>query len=160
MTTTRDQGQARFLTLAGVPLLESGNSMHLLARSDRLWLHAKLYADGGENGLHGHPDEDHAFLILSGAATFTLGDGSTRTVGAFEGLMLPRGAQYKFQSTGEGNLVMVRIGTGDTTGEDPDVEYPAVMGRRTGVQPGSQDNKTGALPAKEKPGAFFQDRAR
>jgi hypothetical protein len=48
----------------GAPLLSSGNAVTPLGVAENLWLHLKAYATGGENGLHSHADEDHAFIML------------------------------------------------------------------------------------------------
>jgi hypothetical protein len=77
-----------------------------------MWLHLKLYAEGGENALHAHAREDHAFIVLDGQATFHDKDGKAFTVNKYEGVMLPRGTLYYFQSSGKTNLVMLRVGAG------------------------------------------------
>ena len=95
------------------PLLSAGRSMELLAATDRLKVRIKVYAEGGENGVHTHNDEDHAFVILQGQATFYDADDNATVLNPYEGTMLPRGAFYRFASTGDENLVLLRIGTGD-----------------------------------------------
>ena len=87
--------------------------MELLAQTDALKVRIKVYAEGGENGLHTHNDEDHAFVILQGQATFHNADGRDTVINKFEGIMLPRGAFYHFKSSGDEDLVLLRIGTGD-----------------------------------------------
>jgi quercetin dioxygenase-like cupin family protein len=99
-------------TARGTPLLAEGATMELLGRAPQLWLHLKVYAEGGENSVHFHAEEDHAFLVLSGRATFVDADGETTDVEAFDGMLVPRGAPYAFRSTGDENLVMVRVGAG------------------------------------------------
>jgi uncharacterized cupin superfamily protein len=71
----------------------------------------KVYASGGENRMHAHVYEDHSFIVLEGEATFHFDDdANTRVLKPFEGVMLPKGAYYRFESTGQGNLVMLRVG--------------------------------------------------
>jgi mannose-6-phosphate isomerase-like protein (cupin superfamily) len=94
------------------PLLSSGRKDRLLSETDDLWLHVKVYASGGENNLHRHPTEDHAFVVLSGQATFYDRDETPTVVGPFHGVMLPKGTFYHFCSSAEEPLVMLRIGTG------------------------------------------------
>jgi len=72
----------------------------------------KVYASGGENALHAHKAEDHAFIVLQGKATFSFGDGSTRMVRAHEGVMIPKGVEYKFEADAAENLVLLRVGGG------------------------------------------------
>ena len=94
------------------PLLSKGRSNRVLAATDLLKLRVKVYAEGGENGLHTHLDEDHAFVVLEGQATFHDEQGNSTVVNRYEGIMLPRGAYYYFQSTGDTNLVLLRAGAG------------------------------------------------
>jgi len=60
---------AEFFSLK-TPYLSEGRSNTLLARTDFLRLTVKVYAEGGENALHTHSKEDHAFIVLEGEATF------------------------------------------------------------------------------------------
>jgi mannose-6-phosphate isomerase-like protein (cupin superfamily) len=103
---------AQPFSLRGAPLLARGQTMTALAESGMLWLHLKIYAEGGENRTHNHPEEDHAFLILAGEAEFIGADGATRRLGRYDGILIPRGVAYRFRSVGEDNLVMVRAGAG------------------------------------------------
>src|ERR1044071_8359878 len=90
------------------PLLSSGRTNTPLASTDLLKLRVKVYAEGGENGLHTHMDEDHSFVVLQGQATFHDEQDNVRVVNQYEGIMLPHGAYYYFQSTGTENLVLDR----------------------------------------------------
>ncbi|HZT09092.1 MAG TPA: cupin domain-containing protein [Chloroflexota bacterium] len=93
------------------PYLEQGRTTDVRARTDLMTVTVKVYAEGGENAMHNHPTEDHSFIVLEGEATFFLeSDDNPRVVRRYEGVMLPKGANYWFKSTGEGNLVMVRVG--------------------------------------------------
>jgi len=103
--------QAQVFSLKS-PLLSSGRSNLSVAETDLLKIRVKVYAEGGENGLHTHQDEDHAFIILQGQATFHDEEGNTNVVNKNEGIMLPHGAFYYFQSSGDENLVLLRVGAG------------------------------------------------
>ncbi|MGE0628187.1 MAG: cupin domain-containing protein [Hyphomicrobiaceae bacterium] len=92
------------------PLLEQGRSDQTMARTDNLALRLKVYASGGENGLHTHPNEDHLFLILAGSARFYDKDGNPTDVSRNSGIMLPAGAYYRFEATSEEPLVLARVG--------------------------------------------------
>jgi mannose-6-phosphate isomerase-like protein (cupin superfamily) len=94
------------------PLLSQGRTNKVLAQTELLKLRIKVYAEGGENGLHTHHDEDHAFIILQGQATFHDEAGNTTVVNKYEGIMLPKGAYYYFESSGDENLVLLRAGAG------------------------------------------------
>jgi len=91
-------------------LLERGRTNTLLARTDNMWATLKVYASGGENGLHMHPHEDHTFVLLQGKARYYDTDGGHTDVGKHEGIMLPAGAYYWFEAVSEEPLVLLRIG--------------------------------------------------
>jgi len=87
-----------------------------------LWRRPKIFGStsrstpsGGENALHSHGGEDHAFIVLQGKATFTFGDGRTSVVGQYEGVMIPKNGLYKFVADEAENLVMLRVGGGVRT---------------------------------------------
>ena len=91
------------------PLLSSGRTTLSIAGTDLLKLAVKVHAQGGENGLHTHQKEDHAFVVMQGQATFHDGKGTETVVNKYEGILLPRGAFYNFQATGDENLVLLRV---------------------------------------------------
>lgn len=95
------------------PLLEQGTTYDSLATAENLWVALKVYASGGENALHTHGGEDHAFIVLQGKANFTFGDGRTSLVGPNEGVMIPKNVSYKFEADEAENLVMLRVGGGE-----------------------------------------------
>ena len=109
------------------PLLERGRQDTPLFDGELLWGHLKVYAEGGENDLHAHPLEEHFFLVLDGEGTFLDRDDLPTVVRKYQGIHLPKGAAYRFRSTGDVNLVMIRVGAGSNA-------------RR----PGKQDERVGA----------------
>ena len=104
---------AVLFSMRNLPLLEQGTSYDPLATAENLWVNIKCYASGGENALHAHEGEDHAFILLQGKATFTFGDGRVETVGQHQGVMIPKGVKYKFEADETENLVMLRVGGGE-----------------------------------------------
>ncbi|HEY7061600.1 MAG TPA: cupin domain-containing protein [Chloroflexota bacterium] len=92
------------------PLLSKGRLDTELTRTDNMRVWMKCYAEGGENVLHAHPSEDHIFVILQGQARFHDKDDNERVLGRNEGIMLPAGAFYYFESCGDEPLVMLRVG--------------------------------------------------
>ena len=104
--------KAVLFSMRNMPLLEQGTTYDPLATAENLWVNLKVYASGGENALHSHGGEDHAFIVLQGKATFTFGDGRTAVVGQYEGVMIPKNALYKFTADESENLVMLRVGGG------------------------------------------------
>jgi adenylylsulfate kinase len=91
-------------------LLSKGRSDYILACTDLMSIRIKCYAQGGENVLHAHPGEDHAFVILAGVAKFSSKEGEVTTLARNHGILLPKGCYYKFESCGEEPLVMLRVG--------------------------------------------------
>ena len=66
-TATQQTTGTKF-TMNGLQLLSSGQVTEKLVVGEHLWLHSKVYSRGGENALHAHLQEDHAFF-----AGFALG---------------------------------------------------------------------------------------
>ncbi len=97
-------------------LLAQGRSNTPVAATDDLTVIVKVYATGGENALHQHPNEDHVFVILQGSASFYDEEGETATLGVNEGYLVPKGALYRFHcNESAGPLVMLRVGTPNYT---------------------------------------------
>lgn len=91
-------------------LPKKGRGSALMAATDRMWVTLKTYAEGGENTLHAHPNEDHTFIILQGKATFFGPEGESVTFSRNEGIMLPHGCKYHFHAEPGEPLVLLRIG--------------------------------------------------
>jgi mannose-6-phosphate isomerase-like protein (cupin superfamily) len=158
-TIDRRQLEPTTFSVQGTQLLSEGNTQTLLGKAPGLWAHVKVYAEGGENGVHAHPNEDHLFFVLAGEATFINPDERETVVGPYEGIMLPRGTAYAFRSSGNHNLVMIRVGApsdtaliaSDPTEVLPGQGIPAAITKRIHVDgspaPGlDPSNKTGAMP--------------
>ncbi len=48
------------------PYMKQGRITQLVAETTNMWIHTKINAEGGENEIHTHLDEDHAFIVLEG----------------------------------------------------------------------------------------------
>ena len=48
------------------PYLQQGRTTDMRAKTDLTTVMVKVYAEGGENAMHNHPNEDHSFLVLEG----------------------------------------------------------------------------------------------
>ena len=131
-------------------MLEKGRTNTPLARTENMWAILKVYASGGENGLHTHPNEDHTFIVLQGSARYYDADGGYTDVGKHEGIMLPAGAYYWFEATSEEPLVLVRVGC-RAGPRDAD----ARLNMRGEAMPGdSKENKR--VPVVYRDGEFFE----
>ena len=73
------------------PMLKQGTSHKNLASTDLLGIALKIYTEGGENGLHTHPGEDHSFIILEGEMTLYDKDENITVIKKGQGIMIPSG---------------------------------------------------------------------
>lgn len=90
-----------------------------LAATNDMSVILKIYASGGENGLHAHVNEDHTFVVLQGSAKFYgIEDTHVATLSKHQGILLPRGVLYRFETVGDEALVMLRVGCADIS-QDP-----------------------------------------
>ena len=94
-------------------ILESGRSHTYLAETENLSVVIKCYASGGENALHAHPNEDHVFVVLQGEATYHDSETKTLVLIHNDGVAVPAGALYRFESSGDEPLVLLRVGAGN-----------------------------------------------
>lgn len=156
---------AVLFSMRNLPLLEQGTTYDPLATAENLWVNIKVYASGGENALHAHGGEDHAFIVLQGKATFTFGDGRTSIVGKHEGVMIPKNVKYKFVADETENLVMLRMGGGERKAKGLDdltsFGTPKDVTRQTSFADGSEkvgDDPRNGETAKKRiyaPGKYF-----
>ena len=94
------------------PYMKQGRITQLVAETENMWIHTKINAEGGENEIHKHLDEDHAFIVLEGQMSVFDENGGEIEVKQHQGVMIPKGAYYRYLNTGEGNLVVIRVGAG------------------------------------------------
>jgi mannose-6-phosphate isomerase-like protein (cupin superfamily) len=98
-----------FFKLRG-QMLKQGRTGEVVADTGNLYTTLKVYASGGENGLHAHEDQDHQFIIMQGQATFYGPRGEEKELDQYEGIDIPAGCFYRFQSSGDVPLVLLRLG--------------------------------------------------
>lgn len=98
------------MSTVAIPETRGHTAAALLGATDRMRVNLKAYAEGGENTLHAHTNEDHTFIILGGRATFTGPNGEKTTLGRNEGILLPRGSLYYFHAEPGEPLVILRMG--------------------------------------------------
>jgi|ERR1044071_561885 mannose-6-phosphate isomerase-like protein (cupin superfamily) len=94
------------------PYMKQGRVTQLVAETANLWIHTKINAEGGENEIHQHLDEDHAFIVLEGQMSVFDEKSNEQEIKQHQGIMIPKGAYYRYLNTGEGNLVVIRVGAG------------------------------------------------
>ncbi len=117
-TETQTRPRTSTFSIKG-PYLSAGRTNIDLARTDLLWLSFKVNAEGGENAVHAHTNEDHAFVVLEGEVTFFDENGEGKVLGEYEGIMIPKGAYYRYLNTGGRNLFMLRVGAQIGSSEGP-----------------------------------------
>ncbi len=116
------------------PYLDYGKSRDKRAATDLLEVHILVFNEGGENAMHHHPDDDHTFVVFEGEATFYLEtDENQRAVGKHQCVLIPRNTNYRFLSSGQQNLVMLRIGANHEVHNPPRRYTPdgGTLGRDT-----------------------------
>lgn len=104
-------------------LPKQGRAEALLCATDRMWIALKTYAEGGENTIHNHTNEDHSFIVMQGEARFFGPDDESVVLGRNEGILLPRGAFYRFCTEGREPLVVMRIGCVVDAAETPWIRF-------------------------------------
>jgi mannose-6-phosphate isomerase-like protein (cupin superfamily) len=92
------------------PYMKQGRVTQLVAETENMWIHTKINYEGGENEIHTHLDEDHAFIVLEGQMSVFDENDNEIKVEKHRGVMIPKGAYYRYLNTGKENLVVLRIG--------------------------------------------------
>ena len=94
------------------PYMKQGRITQLVAETENMWIHTKINYEGGENEIHCHLDEDHSFIVLEGQMSVFDENGKEIKVEKHQGVMIPKGAYYRYLNTGSENLVVIRVGAG------------------------------------------------
>ncbi len=92
--------------------MKQGRITQLVAETENMWIHTKINYEGGENEIHCHLDEDHSFIVLEGQMSVFDENGNEIKVEKHQGVMIPKGAYYRYHNTGKENLVVIRVGAG------------------------------------------------
>jgi mannose-6-phosphate isomerase-like protein (cupin superfamily) len=96
------------------PEFEGVKKTVLVCDSDLMRVHVQVVKSGGENNLHTHPGEDAFWYVINGAVRF-YGEGD-KVIGVFskgEGILIPRGYKYWFESASSESLEIIRVGARD-----------------------------------------------
>jgi mannose-6-phosphate isomerase-like protein (cupin superfamily) len=150
-----EQPKAKLFSLK-TPYMKQGRVTQLVAETANMWIHTKINAEGGENEIHTHLDEDHSFIVLEGQMSVFDEKGNEMQVKQYQGVLLPKGAYYRYLNTGEGNLVVLRIGAG-IKGQPQGGEEMRVRPDGKPLPAYSAENRT--VPPIEMPGKFFAESA-
>ena len=136
--------------------MKQGRITPLVAKTANMKINVKINAEGGENAVHAHLDQDHAFIVLEGEMSIFDENGNETVVKRYQGVLLPKGAYYRYLNTGAGNLVLLRISAPVRD------KLPAGMPNR--VRPDGEELKRRSaenkdLPPIIMPGKFFAESA-
>lgn len=92
------------------PEFEGVKKTWQVCNSDLMKVQVQVVKNGGENNLHTHTGEDAFWYVISGAVKF-YGEGDT-LVGEYkkgEGILVPRGYKYWFESASPEPLEILRV---------------------------------------------------
>ncbi len=136
------------------PYMQQGRVEQVVAQTPNLSIRTKVNHEGGENAIHAHLDEDHSFIVLEGEMTVYDEKGNTWVVKPYQGILLPKGAYYRYHATGSGNMVMLRV---SANLRDKPSGPRRVRTDGTELKGYSVENKN--LPPIVMPGKFFAESA-
>lgn len=92
------------------PELDRVKGVVVLARSDIMLAAVQLVKKGGENNLHSHSNMDGLWFVLQGRVKFYGADDVLLgEFGRHEGIFIPRGVSYWFESSSEEILEILQV---------------------------------------------------
>lgn len=100
------------------PEFEGVKKTMTVCSSDLMKVQVQVVKDGGENNLHTHTGDDAFWYVINGAVKF-YGEGD-KIIGEYkkgEGVLIPRGFKYWFESSSKEQLEILRV-----TARDQNVE--------------------------------------
>jgi mannose-6-phosphate isomerase-like protein (cupin superfamily) len=89
----------------------------MMGKSERMHALVQIVREGGENNLHYHINSDTTWIVLKGRVKFYgVGDVPIGEFGPGEGVLMPGGARYWFEQTGEEVLELLQVVGVETSG--------------------------------------------
>jgi len=90
--------------------LEKGKGIVRLCRSDIVYSSVQVLQSGGENNMHAHPAQDGIWIVLKGRVKFYgKGDVVLAELGPLQGIHIPRGFYYWFESASPEMLEILQV---------------------------------------------------
>jgi mannose-6-phosphate isomerase-like protein (cupin superfamily) len=106
------------------PQFQGVKKSMLLCSSDLMKVMVQVVKDGGENNLHSHTGDDAFWYVISGAVKFY--GAEDKMIGELkkgEGILIPRGFAYWFESSGSEPLEILRVTAKDQTIENKRIDH-------------------------------------
>ena len=92
----------------------ASKKVQFLARTDRIFSAVQVLKSGGENNLHSHAHLDGFWFVLKGRARFYSDlTAVAAEIGEHEGVLVPRGVKYWFESAGDEPLHLLQVECSD-----------------------------------------------
>jgi mannose-6-phosphate isomerase-like protein (cupin superfamily) len=90
--------------------LVKGKGIVRLCRSDLCYATVQVLQSGGENNLHAHPAQDGIWIVLKGRVKFYGKDDVVLAeLGPLQGIHIPRGFYYWFESSSPEKLEILQV---------------------------------------------------
>jgi mannose-6-phosphate isomerase-like protein (cupin superfamily) len=90
--------------------LVKGKGIVRLCRSDLCYATVQVLQSGGENNLHAHPAQDGIWIVLKGRVKFYGKDDMVLAeLGPLQGIHIPRGFYYWFESSSPEKLEILQV---------------------------------------------------
>jgi mannose-6-phosphate isomerase-like protein (cupin superfamily) len=100
------------------PALSKAKTVVRLCKSDLMYANVQVITEGGENNLHAHPAQDGFWMVIKGRARFYADDDVViGDFGPFEGVHIPRGFNYWFESSSPDTLELLQVEAVDLKAE-------------------------------------------
>jgi mannose-6-phosphate isomerase-like protein (cupin superfamily) len=108
--TQSEAGAYQLFSYRKPETLKGGKAIIQLAESDIIRGRVQIVREGGENNLHSHKGMDGFWMVLRGRVKFYgPGDELIAELSQHEGIMLPRGTEYWFESSGDEDLELLQM---------------------------------------------------
>ncbi len=92
------------------PAQETAKAIVGLCQTDIIRGAVQVIKEGGDNNLHSHTGMDGFWMVLKGRARwYGPGDEVLGEFGVHEGIVMPRNAQYWFESCGDEDLELLQV---------------------------------------------------
>ncbi len=89
---------------------ETAKAITSLCQTDIIRGAVQIVKEGGDNNLHSHTGMDGFWMVLKGAVRFYgASDEVLGEFGVHEGIVMPRNAEYWFESCGDEDLELLQV---------------------------------------------------